>query len=172
MKTGVSSRSFLQIRSPLTIKSFAFISTVLLAGITSVRAHGHIVSWVVNGESKPGFNPYWTSELGPTAERPTDNVDEGEKSATRTILTFRLGRLLESHRSVRGLVCSFQCPDMGCPGRKHGHCQLGRMGLGTSRWVLCSDTARIADIVGPVLEYMAACPASEYCKMRKTRTRN
>jgi len=42
-----------------------------------VRAHGHIVSWNVNGQNKPGFNPYWTSELGPTAERPTDNTDEG-----------------------------------------------------------------------------------------------
>lgn len=42
-----------------------------------MRAHGHVVSWNVNGQDHAGFNPSWPPEYGRTASRPTDNRDQG-----------------------------------------------------------------------------------------------
>lgn len=56
------------------------VKSLLLAAVfvlPSVRAHGHITSWIINGKHNPGYTPYWPAEQGPTAERPTDNLDEG-----------------------------------------------------------------------------------------------
>lgn len=59
------------------LKTVSLLSTFLLAGITSVSAHGYIVSWEIDGERKPGFQPSYPPQFGPTAERPTDNKDHG-----------------------------------------------------------------------------------------------
>lgn len=51
----------------------------LLASTTAVNAHGHVKSWSVGGVDKPGFNPSYAGDYGGfTAERPTDNSDQGE----------------------------------------------------------------------------------------------
>lgn len=54
---------------------------ILLAGRAPlVTAHGYVKSWTVNGESKPGFSPSNAKEIegGVTAERATDNKDNGQ----------------------------------------------------------------------------------------------
>ena len=48
-----------------------------LAMANTVSAHGHVKSWVVDGQAHAGFNPSNAAEYGPTAERPTDNSDQG-----------------------------------------------------------------------------------------------
>jgi hypothetical protein len=48
-----------------------------LAATTLVSAHGHVTKWTIGGVDKAGFNPGDVNEFGPTAERPTDNADQG-----------------------------------------------------------------------------------------------
>ena len=64
----------------MQISTLSILSIFLLAGVTSVRAHGYVRSWVIDNESKPGFNPSWPPELGITAERPTVNKNLGKCS--------------------------------------------------------------------------------------------
>lgn len=61
----------------------------MLAGTTMVHAHGHVSAWEINGETKGGFNPSNAAQYGPTAERPTDNSDQGE-SYSRRLVSVRL----------------------------------------------------------------------------------
>jgi len=44
----------------------------------SVAAHGHVKSWVIDGQAHAGFNPSNPALYGATAERPTLNKDQGE----------------------------------------------------------------------------------------------
>jgi len=61
-------------------KTLTILSTFLLAGVSSVSAHGYVKSWVIDGQAKPGFNPAYPPDLGITAERPTTNRDLGKFS--------------------------------------------------------------------------------------------
>lgn len=63
------------------VQLLSALSALLLA--QNVIAHGHITNWVIDGVSKNGFKPSGytpggTLEYGPTAERPTNNGDNGE----------------------------------------------------------------------------------------------
>ena len=49
-----------------------------LAMANMVSAHGHVMSWVVDGTAHAGFNPSNPTLYGATAERPTLNKDQGE----------------------------------------------------------------------------------------------
>lgn len=49
----------------------------LFAGISMVNAHGHVKEWVIGGVSHPGYNPSNPPMYGKTAERPSDNSDQG-----------------------------------------------------------------------------------------------
>jgi hypothetical protein len=44
----------------------------------SVAAHGHVQSWVIDGQAHAGFNPSNPTLYGATAERPTLNGDQGK----------------------------------------------------------------------------------------------
>jgi hypothetical protein len=62
---------------------------LLLAGRASlVEAHGYVKSWTVNSESRPGFSPSNPTEIegGVTAERATDNKENGRYSTLAVIL--------------------------------------------------------------------------------------
>ena len=80
---------------------------ILLAGRNPlVTAHGYVKSWTVNGESKPGFSPSNAKEIegGVTAERATDNKENGQYRQLLSMisrLTFRLCRLHIAHRRLR-----------------------------------------------------------------------
>lgn len=54
--------------------------TLLLAlpfVLPGAAAYGHIRAWIIDGVSKAGFNPSNPGQLGPTAQRPVDNVNQG-----------------------------------------------------------------------------------------------
>jgi len=72
----------------------------------SVTAHGYVKSWTVNGESEPGFSPSNAKEIegGVTAERATDNKENGQYRQSLSMisrLTLRLCRLHIAHRRLR-----------------------------------------------------------------------
>lgn len=55
------------------------ILSALLVAPALVSAHGHVAKWFIDGEEKAGFNPSYAAQYGPTAERPTDNSDQGKR---------------------------------------------------------------------------------------------
>jgi hypothetical protein len=57
----------------------------------SVAAHGHVMNWIIDDISYPGFNPSNPAQYGPTAERPTDNADQG-----MSIILLVLNHFVES----------------------------------------------------------------------------
>jgi len=113
-----------------TVKSLLLAAVFVLP---SVRAHGHITSWIINGKHNPGYTPYWPAEQGPTAERPTDNLDEGWADYWSPIVA---------------------CGGMSAPNSVlTWDVQAGS--TITAKWDEWDWGHR-----GPVLEYMAACPSS------------
>lgn len=59
------------------------VLAVLAAGAGVANAHGHVKTWVVGGENKPGYNPSNSNDYGGvTAQRPADNSDQGKSSSS------------------------------------------------------------------------------------------
>lgn len=114
--------------------TLSILSTFLLAGVTSVRAHGYVRSWVIDNESKPGFNPSWPPELGITAERPTINKNLG----------------WTDHNSP-----SVACGGWEAPTQNIQTWDVNAGAVITAQWDEWDWGHR-----GPVMEYMAACPSS------------
>jgi len=76
----------------------AILLSLLAGRAPLVTAHGYVKSWTVNGESKPGFSPSNAKEIegGVTAERATDNKENGQYRQSLSMisrLTCRLCRL-------------------------------------------------------------------------------
>ncbi|WVF67002.1 hypothetical protein IAT40_001745 [Kwoniella sp. CBS 6097] len=114
-------------------KALTLLSAAFLAGSSAVSAHGHVASWVIGGETKNGFNPSNPPQYGPTAERPTDNSDQGFADYTTGIVAcggLSVGSGLETWDVNAGDSV-------------------------TANWNTWPDSHK-----GPVTEYMAACPAS------------
>ncbi|OCF43460.1 hypothetical protein I317_02760 [Kwoniella heveanensis CBS 569] len=114
-------------------KTLTLLSAAFLAGSSLVSAHGHVQSWNIGGETKNGFNPSNPPQYGPTAERPTDNSDQGFADYTTGIVAcggLSAGSGLETWDVNAGDSV-------------------------TANWNTWPDSHK-----GPVTEYMAACPAS------------
>ncbi|WWC91508.1 uncharacterized protein L201_006454 [Kwoniella dendrophila CBS 6074] len=111
--------------------------TFLVAGTSVVNAHGHVAKWTVGGVEHPGFNPSNAAEYGKTAERPTDNSDQGFADYTSTIVAcggasagsgldtwdVNGGDSVTAHwntwpDSHKGSIAEYMaaCPDTGCDG--------------------------------------------------------
>ncbi|WWC64347.1 uncharacterized protein I303_106957 [Kwoniella dejecticola CBS 10117] len=113
-------------------KTFTLLS-FLVAGTTMVNAHGHVAKWTVGGEEHAGFKPSNPPEYGATAERPTDNSDQGFAAFTTAIVAcggLSAGSGLETWDVNAGDSV-------------------------TAHWNTWPDSHK-----GPVTEYMAACPSS------------
>ncbi|WVQ94614.1 hypothetical protein IAU59_001694 [Kwoniella sp. CBS 9459] len=114
-------------------KALTLLSAAFLAGSSVVSAHGHVASWTIGGQAYNGFNPSNPSQYGSTAERPTDNSDQGFADYTTGIVAcggLSAGSGLETWDVNAGDSV-------------------------TANWNTWPDSHK-----GPVSEYMAACPAS------------
>ncbi|WWC71796.1 uncharacterized protein I206_105755 [Kwoniella pini CBS 10737] len=107
--------------------------SLLAAGTTLVNAHGHIAKWTVGGQDHNGFDPSNPQNGGPTAERPTDNSDQG--------------------------YADYTSATVACGGTSAGSgLETWDVNAGdsvTAHWNTWPESHK-----GPVTEYMAACPAS------------
>ncbi|WVW85922.1 hypothetical protein I302_107960 [Kwoniella bestiolae CBS 10118] len=111
----------------------AFTLLSFLIGASVVKAHGHVASWTISGETFAGFNPSNAAEYGSTAERPTDNSDQGFADYTSAIVAcggLSAGSGLETWDVNAGDSV-------------------------TAHWNTWPDSHK-----GPVTEYMAACPST------------
>ncbi|WRT70441.1 uncharacterized protein IL334_007439 [Kwoniella shivajii] len=112
-------------------KAFTLVSTLFF--VTIVNAHGHVAKWTLADGDHAGFNPSNAAELGATAERPTDNQDQGFADYTSTIV-----------------ACGGASPGSGL--------ETWDITAGdsvTAHWNTWPDSHK-----GPVTEYMAACPST------------
>lgn len=93
-------------------KTFSLLA-VLATGASVVSAHGHVLSWTVNGVAMPGDNPSNSGEYGPTAQRPSDNRDQGEYHALRS-------KPVDSLPDLSGFVPDITAGRVACGGASAG----------------------------------------------------
>ena len=74
-KVGPILSSSLSLTADDQMQLFSALGALLM--FDKVAAHGHVKSWVIDGQAHAGFNPSNAAEYGATAERPTDNSDQG-----------------------------------------------------------------------------------------------
>jgi hypothetical protein len=68
--------TFLRYTADGQIQLLSALGALSMANMVS--AHGHVMSWVIDGQAHAGFNPSNPTLYGATAERPTLNGDQGK----------------------------------------------------------------------------------------------